>query len=92
LPLASASLKPGALLLIIVKDAFFGSITPADFAKTFGAEILTIDGEVNAYYQIKWIFSDITDKPKSLISLHPISQPKMAPDTATLASPKSRPS
>ena len=50
---------------------------PADFAKTFGAEILTIDG----YYQIKWIFSNIKDKPKSLISLYPISQPKMAPDS-----------
>ena len=33
--------------------------------------------------QIKWIFSNIMDKPKSLIQLHPISQPKMAPDTLT---------
>ena len=41
---ASASLKPGALLFIIVKDAFFDIHHAPDFAKTFGAEILTIDG------------------------------------------------
>ena len=41
---ASASLKPGALPFIIVKDAFFDIHHAPDFAKTFGAEILTIDG------------------------------------------------
>jgi hypothetical protein len=41
---ASASLKPGALLFIIVKEAFFAIHHAPDFAKTFGAEILTIDG------------------------------------------------
>jgi hypothetical protein len=82
---ASASLKLGAPLFIIVKEAFFDIYHAPDFAKTFGAETLTIDGQVNAYYQIKWIFSNIMDKPKSLISLHPISQPKMAPDSLQIS-------
>ncbi|MCI4680744.1 hypothetical protein K9U33_19165, partial [Rhodoblastus acidophilus] len=51
-----------------------------EFALTFGTKILTIDGQVNADYQIRWIFINIMAKPKHLISLHSISHPKMSPD------------
>jgi hypothetical protein len=44
-------------------------------------QVLTFDGYVNAYYQIKWIFSNIMDALKQLISLHLSSQPKTEPDT-----------
>ena len=43
-------------------------------------QILTFDGYVNAYYQIKWIFSNIMDGLKKLISLRLSSQPKTEPD------------
>jgi DNA-binding MarR family transcriptional regulator len=40
------------------------------------------DGQVEAYYQIKWPFSNNMATLKCLISLRPSSQPKTAPDTA----------
>jgi hypothetical protein len=42
-------------------------IKNANFAATFEIEILTNDGLVNAYYQIKRIFSNIMAEPKPLI-------------------------
>ena len=53
----------------------------ANFAKTLDVEILTFDGQVEAYYQIKWPFSNNMATLKCLISLRPSSQPKTAPDS-----------
>jgi hypothetical protein len=52
-----------------------------NYAATFEIEILTNDGYVSAYYQIRWIFSNIMAKPKPLIFLHSISRAKMAADS-----------
>src|SRR5271165_6785141 len=56
-------------------------ISTANCAPTFSVEILTIDGQVNANCQIKWIFSNIMAKATPLIFLHSISQAKMAADS-----------
>ena len=60
------------------------SISGTNFAKTFDVEILTFDGQVEAYYQIKWPFSNNMATLKCLISLRPSSQPKTAPDRRLL--------
>ena len=56
-------------------------ISGANFAKTLDVEILTFDGQVEAYHQIKWPFSNNMATLKCLISLRPSSQTKTAPDT-----------
>jgi hypothetical protein len=57
------------------------NIQNANYAATFEIEILTNDGYVSAYYQIRWIFSNIMAKRKPLIFLHSISRAKMAADS-----------
>ena len=54
---------------------------PADLVKTLGGQILTLNGFVNPYSQVKWIFSTKMAQHKALILFKLNSHAKTAPDT-----------
>jgi hypothetical protein len=53
----------------------------ADLAKTLGGKILRLNGFVNRYSQVKWIFSTKMALHKALVLFKLNSHAKMAPDT-----------
>jgi hypothetical protein len=52
--------------------------------KTLGGQILTLNGFVNPYSQVKWIFSTKMAQRKALILFKLNSHAKMAPDRRIL--------
>jgi hypothetical protein len=68
-----------------VDPGLFAASPPADLVKTLGAKILSLNGFVNPYSQVKWIFSIKMDQHKALILFKPSSHAKMAPDSGSRA-------
>jgi hypothetical protein len=56
---------------------------PADWVKRLGYQILRLNGFVNLYSQVKWIFSTKMAQHKALVLFKLNSHAKMAPDTGS---------
>jgi len=66
-------------------------VDPAlDVVKTLGGQILKLNGFVNPYSQVKWIFSIKMAQDKALVLLQLISHAKMASDRLRTATPAKR--